>query len=203
MANMLKKISSILIMAVYLASCSSNGFFVLKRSANNKVFDRTGFHGEKRAPLYNKKYIKQAKKNVINSVYDDDLEDDEDIDPQMSNPAQDNIYMYKAMAKSDIENKKRNKSIRRTSEEDYPSLIDSKAYQDDMQNTRHDELNKELKQLKNLLQETRNSLANTKCPSAEALEKKYQQQQAKKNKNQNENNSNATLKNSSEKVTAL
>ena len=177
MMYIVKKFITIFLVASFLVGCSGNGFFVLKRSANNKIFDTKGFHGQKRAPLYNKKYIKQAKKNVVNSVYDEDDMEEDEVDPELRNPAQDNIYMYKAMAENDRNFKKRANARYNGLEEEYPRLADSKARYHDPSSNQNQELQKELKQIKALLEDARNSLNNTKCPSASSLESRYNKQQ--------------------------
>lgn len=59
---MLKKVLIFTILISFLSACVTGPDDYMKRSANNKIFDRKGFKGGKRAPLYNKKYIAQAKK---------------------------------------------------------------------------------------------------------------------------------------------
>ena len=59
---MFKKVIIFTILTSFLSACVTGPEGYLKRSANNKLFDRKGFKGSKRAPLYNKKYIAQAKK---------------------------------------------------------------------------------------------------------------------------------------------
>ena len=54
---MLKKIVIFSTLAMLLSACVTGPGGYLKRSANNKIIDRKGFKGGKRAPLYNKKYI--------------------------------------------------------------------------------------------------------------------------------------------------
>ena len=54
---MLKKIVIFSTLAMLLSACVTGPDGYLKRSANNKIIDRKGFKGGKRAPLYNKKYI--------------------------------------------------------------------------------------------------------------------------------------------------
>ena len=77
---MLKKIIIFSTLAMFLSACVTGPEGYLKRSANNKIIDRKGFKGGKRAPLYNKKYISQAKKNVVTGEYEydefNDLDDD-------------------------------------------------------------------------------------------------------------------------------
>jgi hypothetical protein len=70
---------------ILITACAVDPEGYLKRSANNKLIDAQGFEAHKRRPLYNKKYINQAKRNILeNNVasfdeeYDDDLSELED-----------------------------------------------------------------------------------------------------------------------------
>ena len=54
---MLRKAIVFTILTFLITGCVTGPDDYLKRSANNKVFDRKGFKGSKRQPLYNKKYI--------------------------------------------------------------------------------------------------------------------------------------------------
>ena len=59
---MLKKIFALIVLSFVVTACVSgpNGYF--KKSANNKLFDRKGYHGGKRSPLYNKNIFTKRKK---------------------------------------------------------------------------------------------------------------------------------------------
>ena len=73
---MTRKLVLLLILPFILTSCLPDEN--LKRSANNRLFDTKGFHGKKRRPLYNNKYIDKAKHNVARSDMDlDEFEDDD------------------------------------------------------------------------------------------------------------------------------
>ena len=66
---MIKKLLLLLSAAIFVTGCSN---IELKKSANNKLFDRKGFDGSKRKPLYNGKYIDRAKRNVVENNYEED-----------------------------------------------------------------------------------------------------------------------------------
>jgi uncharacterized protein with von Willebrand factor type A (vWA) domain len=89
---------SILSSLILLSSC---GNFTLKKSAGNKYFDTSGFEGSKRRPLYNKKYITMAKKNVVEFGYDEEENETEIVDLEKKN-----IKIYKDM----LDNKEEQKS---------------------------------------------------------------------------------------------
>ena len=63
----------LVIIALLISGCSE---WSLKRSASNKLIDTKGFEGSKRRPLYNKKYINRAKRNMADNNYDEDEDDD-------------------------------------------------------------------------------------------------------------------------------
>jgi len=174
---MLKKVIIFTILASCLSACVTGPEGYLKRSANNKIFDRKGFKGGKRSPLYNKKYIAQAKKNIINDEIDDDDFNNDDL-YEAENVSRENIEMYQAMIEEDLARDKntKNKSRRsRFSNKSYPSItkahskIDSDAYNTNL------ELREELDQIKSMLNDAKRDLASYKCPAAIELEKKPMQ----------------------------
>ncbi len=142
-----------------LSACVTGPRGYLKRSANNRLFDMFGFHGGKRQPVYNPKYIKQAKRNVRRG--DIDYDDLDDYDDEGENISRDNISIYKAMIEDDYAHQDRRYSNRR-----YPSI--RKAHSRVNQSHNHDNIRKELNQLKSMLHKTNEELASKKCPLAEA-----------------------------------
>ena len=150
---MLKKILLILCALFLVTGCNIE----LKKSANNKLFDRKGFDGGKRKPLYNAKYIDRAKQNIVENNYDDDEpnadEPDEYVDPYTKNR-----IMYSNMIKREKANK-RKKNV------DYPDIGHAKDLakksNDDNSNT---DLRQELAEIKTMLSSAKKDLAKYKCP---------------------------------------
>lgn len=181
---MLKKAITLTIVTSILSACVTGPDGYLKRSANNKLFDMHGFEGGKRSPLYNKKYISQAKKNILTNNLDEDMEEDKDDLYEDENPSQENIEMYKAMIAADIERKnKRNKKSswwgnNKKKPQSYPSVADAKDSIDPKIHAQNLELKEELEQIKAMLNETKKEMASYKCPTAQEQEK------AIKNENQ-------------------
>ena len=107
---MLKKAITLTILTSILSACVTGPEGYLKRSANNKLFDMSGFQGGKRAPLYNKKYISQAKKNILTNNLDEDMDEDRDELYEDQDQSQENIEMYKEMIDADAERKRKQKN---------------------------------------------------------------------------------------------
>jgi len=173
---MFKKITIIILGLFILSGCEGfRGYF--KKSANNKMIDTKGFEGSKRKPLYNKKYIELAKRNVIEENYDDD--EDSDIDDYISevrNPPKENRKIYREMIKNDAQRKKRNKLKKSSYREDnrikndkYPSLIEANE-QVKKGNFQDQELQKELSEIKSMLNEAKRDLVKYKCPIQQDIE---------------------------------
>lgn len=183
---MLKKAITLIIITSMLSACVTGPEGYLKRSANNKLFDMRGFEGGKRSPLYNKKYISQAKKNILTNNLDEDMEEDKDDLYEDENPSQENIEMYKAMIAADIERKnKRNKKSswwgnNKKKAQSYPSVVDAKDSIDPKIHAQNLELKEELEQIKAMLNETKKEMASYKCPTAQ------EQEQTKAIKNENQ-----------------
>jgi hypothetical protein len=172
---MLKKAITLTLLTSLLTACVTGPEGYLKKSANNKIFDRQGFKGGKRAPLYNKRYITQAKKNILNDNIDD--EDDNDYDYESQNSSQENIEMYKAMINEDLERKekKKNKSTwwwNKKKEQSYPSVVDASKNIDPNIHAQNLELREELNQIKAMLRDTKKDMASYKCPTSQEQEKK-------------------------------
>lgn len=171
--TLILKILSFAVLSAFLSSCVTGPDGHLKRSANNKLFDRKGFKGGKRTPLYNKKYIARAKKNILKNELDDDYYDD--YDDEMENPSRDNIELYKAMLEDDLERqgKKRNRRSRnRGHDRAYPSLIKANNRIDSNSDSMNLELREELEQIKSMLKDAKTDLSSYKCPNATTIEKK-------------------------------
>ncbi len=168
---MLSKAIILTISIFILSSCVTGPEGYFKRSANNKLVDRSGFKGKKRAPLYNKKYIAQAKRNVSVDDYQDDEDEDYDDDLlENENISQANRQMYRAMLEQEVEgdyfgrkNSAKNKP--------YPSVIRTNPRPVDREEIENLELRAELNQIKSMLNETKNEMANYRCPTAKELEK--------------------------------
>lgn len=169
---MSRKIIILIASAFLLTGCADGFKSYFKKSANNKWIDTKGFHGGKRQPLYNKKYINLAKKNIQEDNYDDG-DDDLPLDDayESKSPTVENREMYQAMLKADAKRKQRQKqqqsktrSLADYDEEGYPSLnkandrINSAKYDDNLQ------LQQELAEIKELLNETKKDLTKYKCP---------------------------------------
>lgn len=142
-----------------LGGCSFDAKNYFKKSANNKYIDTKGFKGGKRRPLYNNKYINLAKKNIVEENEDDDeIEDENDLySVQSTGKAYRNIYME--MIKQDINKQEIDAKNKITPP---PTLISA---HNKMATEKKDnqELQKELSEIKSLLNEARNDLAKYKC----------------------------------------
>ena len=187
---------------VLLSACAVDPDGYLKRSANNKIFDRKGFHGSKRAPLYNKKYIEKAKHNVAIGSYDDDEDDiDEEYGyyPEHENISHANRRMYKKMLEEDMEKRQNNKRSvnKKNVGYNYPNISDANYgfYEEKDDNL---ELRKELDEIKSMLSKTTNELSNQRCPTAETLERQYNS-----NKKKSGNSNNGVPEQGSESVKAI
>lgn len=138
-------ITTSLVCLIMLSSCTTGPRDYFKRSANNQIIDARGFQGGKRSPLYNKKYIAKAKRNIITGDYSYTKAPDESIDS-----AKQNIDFYKSMIHE--ENKRR-------------------QYSKHTPVAKHANLQKELEDIKKILSETKKEMASYKCPSAKQIER--------------------------------
>lgn len=184
---MLKQVILLFSASILLCACASGTDGHLKKSANNKLFDRKGFHGEKRPPLYNKQYISKAKNNIVNKrLDDDDLEDEEPI-YEKNDYSKENIEMYKAMIKEDHERKvKKDKKFtwwwNRNKKSSYPSAKEANSKIDPEIHAQNLELKEELNQIKAMLSQTRKEMSSYQCPNSEQQEASSEQNRAKKQK---------------------
>ena len=177
---MVKKII-ILIMSIFvLSGCADNFNSYFKRSANNKLIDSKGFKGGKRKPLYNRKYINTAKRNVAEENFDGDYEDDEDEMPSASRL---NRQMYTEMLREDSGQRRKSGKLERYYGRDdgYPSLYNARKSAG-QEAVREDELQKELAEIKSMLKEAKKDLAKYKCPAAGPAQGEPSQPEAAKPK---------------------
>lgn len=167
---------SIIISLFCLSSCADGVKTYFKKSANNKLVDTAGFDGGKRKPLYNKKYIELAKKNVVEKNFaEEDAEEDSDEfafeNYQRDLPEKRNRSFYMRMIKSDSgKNKKKTYGSSGAKSDTYPSLkeADKKISGNDIDTAK---LRKELEEIKSSLDQTRAELSKYKCPSPKIDEK--------------------------------
>ncbi len=161
---MLKKIIIIVLGLSLLSGCTDGFRGYFKRSANNKIIDSKGFAGGKRPPLYNKKYIATAKRNVMEENFDyDDGDLLSEYDTETINPTLRNRQMYIKMVKQDSEHIERRKL---NQEKEYPSLNSANDKVKRQNNGKADsDLHKELEQIKSMLRETKKDLEKYKCPA--------------------------------------
>ncbi len=161
---MLRK-TIITVLGLFLLSGCTDGFRgYFKKSANNKIIDTKGFEGSKRQPLYNKKYISMAKRNVTEENFDDDEEDLlSEADTETINPTLRNRQMYLKMVKQDADRKRRQKL---NQDKDYPSLnLASDRVKKRNSDEENSKLHKELEQIKAMLHETKKDLEKYSCPA--------------------------------------
>jgi hypothetical protein len=156
----MKKNLMLMLSIVIFSSCNSFKGYI-KKSANEEVFDRKGFQGKKRMPIYNRKYIDRAKANIEEGY----LEDKEEVDnfyyePNELKPYyQSNRRMYQDMV--EMNENKQNLSYKRKNS--YPRLSDiEKSYKDD---ANQESLKSEIRSIKKMLEETKEKLATYKCPA--------------------------------------
>lgn len=153
-----------------LSSCATGPEGYFKKSANNKLFDTKGAKGGKRAPLYNKKYISKAKQNVANNDYADDDEEYDDL-LENENISQANKDMYRTILEQELESKYIGKKPKEKQNKAYPVLVRNSPRADDRYLDDNSALRAELDQIKTMLNETKNEMANYRCPTAKELEK--------------------------------
>jgi ribosomal protein L29 len=163
----------LLITAVFVLSGCADAFRdYFKRSANNKLVDTRGFKGEKRKPLYNKKYINMAKRNVINENFDDDEYDDmeDEYYSEVKNPYRINREMYMQMLREDAAMRKKKARAKRhfdddEFEDDYPSLPKASKKSQQQPSMNEEDLQKELSEIKSMLNDAKQDLAKYRCPA--------------------------------------
>lgn len=159
---MLKRLTVISLGLFLLSGCSDNVRGYFKKSANNKLIDREGFQGDKHPPLYNKKYVKIAKRNVLEENFDDDDEVSNEYDTETTNPALRNRQMYLEMIKQDANRVKKQKG---SAGNDHSNTLSSASAKVNKENFAKDEarIEKELEQIKLMLKETKKELERYSC----------------------------------------
>ncbi|MDX1924331.1 MAG: hypothetical protein SFT91_03810 [Rickettsiaceae bacterium] len=162
-----------ILIAISLSSCAGSGIKDLKKSASNKYIDMKGFHKSKRKPIYNKKYITQAKKNI----YADDFDDEDEYDPENIPPSMRNIAMYREMIKKEQEIRRLKrmgrkpliKSVYDIEDEEEPDLHAARASFAKQNNAKEkSQLESEIAEIKIMLQKTKDDLARAKCIHSES-----------------------------------
>ena len=167
---MFKNIINIGFTIVLLSSCASGPNEYIKKSANNKYFDTGGFQSSKRAPLYNPKYINQAKRNIQQDDYDyDDEFGDDDLDEEENEVHSARYKNMKAYRNMSQQKGAKSKKYRNNN---YPNLYESKKnLPSTYSNYQHLELKDEIEEIKYMLEETKKELENSKCPNVKTIEK--------------------------------
>jgi len=161
----------IFVLSIFLlSSCTTGPEGYFKKSANNKLFDTKGAKGGKRAPLYNKKYITKAKQNVANNEYADEDDEYDDL-LENENISQANKDMYRSILEQELESKYIGKKPKEKQNKTYPVLVRNSPRADDRYLEDNSALRAELDQIKTMLNETKNEMANYRCPTAQELEK--------------------------------
>ena len=167
---MLNKAVIFVLSIFLLSSCATGPEGYFKKSANNKLFDTKGAKGGKRAPLYNKKYITKAKQNVANNDYADEDDEYDDL-LENENISQANKDMYRSILEQELESKYIGKKPKEKQNKTYPVLVRNSPRADDRYLEYNSALRAELDQIKTMLNETKNEMANYRCPTAQELEK--------------------------------
>lgn len=148
----------VVIIAFITTSCAQNN---LKRSSSNKLFDMSGFEQNKRRPLYNKKYINLAKKN-IKEISDSELSNS---NSEMNTTEIENIRIYKEMLNSS-KSKDKPKLTQKLDDLNIPKdefdgdLVKSRKRLEDFDKNEkiNQELKKEIEEIKKLLDETKKEI---------------------------------------------
>jgi hypothetical protein len=160
----------LLILPFLLTSCIPDEG--LKRSANNRLLDTQGFHGKKRRPLYNNKYIDKAKHNVARSELDMDEYDEDEQYLGNLNPSIKNRYMYEDMVEEDMESEKVIRAKKRAA---YLKTLEKRDKYYNLGNARdrvresgndqeNSELRVEIQEIKSMLDSARKDLVKYRCP---------------------------------------
>jgi len=156
---MLNKAVIFVLSIFLLSSCATGPEGYFKKSANNKLFDTKGAKGGKRAPLYNKKYITKAKQNVANNDYADEDDEYDDL-LENENISQANKDMYRSILEQELESKYIGKKSKEKQNKAYPVLVRNSPRADDRYLEDNSALRAELDQIKTMLNETKNEMAN-------------------------------------------
>lgn len=177
-SRVMTKFSHLLLLVVFalLSSCAQNPDGVLKRSANDRLLDVNGFDGSKRRPIYNKKYIARAKKNVQETVYEDEIEGDE-LD-ELYDPSVYHRQMYESMVERDREynNKLRKKkkpyvkALNASSDRDKNALKEADMRLKDIPRRDVSAIEQEVQALRQMLEETKSELMQQREQASKAKE---------------------------------
>lgn len=172
---MINKILLVISAIFLLSGCSLDS--LLKRSANNKLIDMKGFHGGKRRPLYNKKYIDRAKVNIAQNDYEDEEDYDDEYADEKMPPSMRNRFMYQDMIEDDRDARRQKKSKKRGAYRSHMVVPD--RYQDvahareiakENRGESDDELRRELSEIKSMLSSAKKDLTKYRCPVETAKE---------------------------------
>lgn len=165
---------AIILIGLILSSCSDGFLGYFKKSANKKLVDTQGFQGGKRPPLYNKKYIELAKRNIVdNNLEEEDIAAYEDEEENLTLDASTkNRLMYMKMLRTeDARNSQGRYEARRDlfsypanikEDDTYPSLAEI-SRKTEKRNEEYHKLSQELSQIRAMLKEAKNDLADNKC----------------------------------------
>lgn len=165
---MLQKIIIAILGLFLLSGCSDNFRDHFKRSANNRLIDRKGFEGSKRAPLYNKKYIATAKRNVVEENFDDDDEDLlTEFETETVNPIRRNRQMYLKMVQKDANRIRKQQEIESDQGCTLLATASNKVKRRNQEGS-NTKLQQELDHIKAMLHDTKKDLERYKCPSEAA-----------------------------------
>ena len=166
---MLRRLVVIFLGLFFLSGCADGFRGYHKRSANNKLIDSQGFQGGKHPPLYNKKYVKMAKKNVIEENFDDDDELLSEYDTETINPTLRNRQMYLQMVKQDTARVKQQKIGSGNGGFNTLSSARTKVNKGDFGKDEA-KIAKELEQIKLMLNETKKDLERYRCSAQKNLD---------------------------------
>lgn len=162
----MKHIILIVTSLLLLSNCAPMS---LKRSANNKLVDFSGFEGHKKRPVYNKKYITKAKRNIAENSYDEEDYGGEVDADEVVESASRNRMMYRDMLERD--HARRQKASPSKSYQDavgaddgeYPTLKESRQRINSDGKPSAD-MQKELSEIKKMLSDTKKDMAKYRCP---------------------------------------
>jgi len=158
---MIKFLTIISVLCI-LTSCNSIDGYV-KRSANDQTFDSKGFNAKKRSPMYNKKYIRRAERNVEEQNFDQEhkVSSNDYYEPgELRSYHQSNRKMYNDMmqmnrSKRVIENQKYHYKNNSSNLRDFN--------QDKKDTSVENSLKNEIKSMKKILEQTQKTIATYKC----------------------------------------
>jgi hypothetical protein len=143
------------ILALFLTSCSTNREHT--KSSSSKNYYNKSYYAQKRKPVYNNKYIKRAKKNVIEGNLDEEENDDEEyVDLYVQNR-----MMYDRMIEQEY--------MKRMQQEAEMKKSESKITESDQKQVK---LEQDLAEIKKMLNVAKNDLVKYRCPLEESRDVK-------------------------------